>query len=723
MFQFDCPKADRKTMLKFAFQMEIKNHFRSPKMLRLFGFIALTLVVNFAFSQKSSREFYSISQRDSVILYIDSAQSLASRSPLKAAEIVNKAIEWSIRNNEPINESKAYFVLGNIQQNMAQHELALAQFRKSMQALSRAEKVKGKFAESKKLNYKANSNDNSELWFNNYLRSAQSYSYLKNAKKADEFIKLCLSNRFIGLPTKQINEANRTEAQILAQKGQSNQAIQNLNLLIEGEKRDKNKFGEIEAMLLLGQIYKQIGNYSKAKETLNLAKNLADQNRLSNLAQKANEQLAGLYQREGNLDDEINARYNSLNLNNQISNSNSVRRDKFDLPKGISLEKKADFAKEESNSNQTEKDVQLINSTRAGFFEEIKEEVITPKQEEVILQENAKNLKRLAEVYTQKNDVNKAIDYYKQYAKLQDSIIAAKTNELANIIALSTNIGKNQQRIEMMEQERQLNEKSIEILQQDRDLKQSQLNNRNIIIITLSFAFIALLFGALIFFRNLRAKRKADKLLTLQSLGGQMNPHFIFNALNSVNEYIAVNDERAANRYLTDFSKLMRKVLDDSRHAFIPISEELNMLKLYLQLEHARFKDKFDYELQVDENLYDSDFLIPPMLIQPFIENAVWHGLRYLDSKGKLSISVETQAQTIVIAIVDNGIGIEKSKEIKTRNQKKQESMGMKNIETRVKLMNELYHSNISLVVKPSFLEAENPGTTVIITIAPPSAI
>lgn len=718
MFQFDCPKADRKTMLKFAFQMELKNHFRSTKMLRLFGFIALTLVVNFAFSQKSSREFYSISQRDSVILYIDSAQSLASRSPLKAAEIVNKAIEWSIRNNEPINESKAYFVLGNIQQNMAQHELALAQFRKSMQALSRAEKAKGKFAESKKNSYESSSTNNSDLWFNNYLRSAQSYSYLKNAKKADEFIKLCLSNQFSSLPTKQIREAKRIEAQILVQKGKSNQAIQNLNSLVDAEKSDKNTVGEIEALILLGTVYKQIGNYNLSKQTLNQAKKLADQSRLPNLAQKVNEQLASLYQREGNLDDEINARYNSLNLNNQISNSNSVRRDKFDLPKGISLEKKADFAKEESNSNQFDKEVSLSYSSKSGTFEEVREEVITPKQEEVIVQENAKNLKRLAEVYTQKNDVNKAIDYYKQYAKLQDSIIAAKTNELASIIALSTNIGKNQQRIEMMEQERQLNEKSIEILQQDRDLKQSQLNNRNLIIITLSFAFTALLVGGLVLFSNLRARRKADKLLTLQSLGGQMNPHFIFNALNSVNEYIATNDERAANRYLSDFSKLMRKVLDDSRHAFIPISEELNMLKLYLQLEHARFKDKFDYELHVDESLEDSEMLIPPMLIQPYIENAVWHGLRYLDKKGKLKIDINNQSQNLIITIEDNGIGIEKSKAIKTKNQKKQESLGMKNIDTRVKLINELYQTSISVEIKPTFADVENTGTTVIIKLA-----
>lgn len=696
--------------------MQKINTFFIITKLQILLLIAMLVTTNVTFAQNSKRGYYQTQFVDSISIYTDSAKSLALRSPLKAVEIINKAIEWSIRKNEPINESKAYLILGTIQQNTGQHDLAITQFRKSMLALERLENPKSKFSDSKKSNFISSTN-HQDLRFANYLRTAQSHLYLKNSNKADEFIKLCLSNEFNSLPAFQIREAKRMEAQVLAQKGQFNQAVQNLNILVEAEKLDKNSVGEIETLLLLGQVNRQMSNINQAKVTFNQAKTLANQNRLSNLAQRANEQLANLYQIEGNLKEEISARNNSLNLNYQISNSNSIRKDKLDLPKKIEVEKKVERSLEKSNSNQTDNDAKFLD-LKLDAFKESNSEVITPKQEEVILQENAQNLKRLAEVYTQKNEVDKAINYYKQYSKLQDSIIADKTNELASIIESSTNIGKNQQRIEMMEKERQLSEKSIEILQQDRDLKQSQLNNRNKIIATLSFAFASLLMGGLVVFRNLRARRKADKLLTLQSLGGQMNPHFIFNALNSVNEYIASNDERAANRYLSDFSKLMRKVLDDSRHAFIPLSEELSMLKLYLQLEHARFKDKFDYELIVNEKLFDSDLLIPPMLVQPYIENAIWHGLRYLDLKGNLIINVGVNEQAIVISIVDNGIGIEQSKAIKTKNQKKQESMGMKNIDTRVKLINELYQSNISVSIKPSFLSNENAGTTVIITIA-----
>jgi len=709
----------QKTMLKFAFPMQQKYTSILSNRLQLFWIVSLMVAANITFAQKSGREYNKSLFLDSGSVYIDSAKAMSLNSPLKAIEVINKAIEWSIRKNEPFNESEAYLILGTIQQNRGQHDLAISQFRKSIQALDRLEHPKNKYSDTKRSNFKT-SIILQEIRFTNYLYSAQSHINLNNLIKADEFVKLCLSGAFNNLPIEQINEAKRAEAQILILKGQTNQAIQKLNSLIESEKLNKNKAGEIETLLQLGFVYKQIGNLNQSKESYNIAKRLAEQYRLSNLAQKANEQLAILYQNEGNYDDEINARNNSLNLNYQISSTNTLRKDNFEEQRNLSSDKQQDRVLESSKLQSSGNDAQIAEF-KSNPKQELNTEIINPKQEGLILQENAKNLKRLAEVYTQKNDVNKAVDYYIQYAKLQDSIIAAKTNELASIIALSTNIGKNQQRIEMMEQERELNEKSIEILQQDRDLKQSQLKNRNIIITTLSFAFALLLVGGLFFFRNLRAKRKADKLLTLQSLGGQMNPHFIFNALNSVNEYIAANDERAANRYLSDFSKLMRKVLDDSRHAFIPLSEELTMLKLYLQLEHARFKDKFDYELQVNDNLVDSDWLIPPMLIQPYIENAVWHGLRYLDSKGKLNISIDVFEQSIVVSIVDNGIGIEKSRETKTKNQKKQTSMGMKNIETRVKLINELYQTNISIAVKPSFLDQENPGTTVIITIAIPS--
>ena len=195
-----------------------------------------------------------------------------------------------------------------------------------------------------------------------------------------------------------------------------------------------------------------------------------------------------------------------------------------------------------------------------------------------------------------------------------------------------------------------------------------------------------------------------------------MNPHFIFNALNSVNSYIAQNDERAANRYLTEFSTLMRSVLDNSEQDFIPLSKEIELLELYMKLEHSRFTDKFDYELIIHKELQISEFQIPPMLLQPYVENAVWHGLRYKKEKGKLEINIrQKDDETVEISISDDGIGRKKSKELKTENQQKQQSKGMNNIKKRIAILNEMYSDKVAVFIDD--LNSDASGTKVVLTL------
>jgi len=213
----------------------------------------------------------------------------------------------------------------------------------------------------------------------------------------------------------------------------------------------------------------------------------------------------------------------------------------------------------------------------------------------------------------------------------------------------------------------------------------------------------------------MKQQRVNNNLLALKSLRSQMNPHFIFNALNSVNSFIASNDERTANRYLTDFSKLMRSVLENSEQDFISLSKELELLQLYAKLEHFRFQDKFDYNITVDDAITVDDFLIPPMLLQPYIENAVWHGLRYKKEKGLLQISLKNLGKDkLQIVIEDNGIGREKSKEFKTTHQKNQNSKGMGNIKKRVAILNEMYADKVDVFIEDI---VDNGGTKVVLTL------
>ena len=136
-----------------------------------------------------------------------------------------------------------------------------------------------------------------------------------------------------------------------------------------------------------------------------------------------------------------------------------------------------------------------------------------------------------------------------------------------------------------------------------------------------------------------------------------------------------------------------------------------------MNLEHSRFKDEFEYDFEVDEALENADFELPPMMVQPYLENAIWHGLRYRDGLGKLSIHFEKAQDALQIKISDNGIGIEKSKALKTKQQKKQHSLGMKNIATRIALMNEIYGLDIQVQLSETASGSEEPGTTVYLRI------
>ena len=238
---------------------------------------------------------------------------------------------------------------------------------------------------------------------------------------------------------------------------------------------------------------------------------------------------------------------------------------------------------------------------------------------------------------------------------------------------------------------------------------------------SLVFYLLLLLLAAVAAFyfimKNVKARRKANQLLYLKSLRNQMNPHFIFNALNSVNNFIAKNDERAANKFLTDFSKLMRMVLDYSQKDFVSFEEEFQLIELYLKLEHLRFRDKFDYTIEKDATIKAVDIDIPPMLIQPFLENAIWHGLRYKEEKGQLLFSIKQETDNLIIGIQDNGIGRAKSKLLKTKNQQKYKSTGLNNVQKRIALINEIYGKNYTLNINDLVTDSIDSGTIIEICI------
>lgn len=232
-----------------------------------------------------------------------------------------------------------------------------------------------------------------------------------------------------------------------------------------------------------------------------------------------------------------------------------------------------------------------------------------------------------------------------------------------------------------------------------------------VLLILLSVLFLAVL---AIFFTLKRLKKK-NLQVQLQSLRREMNPHFVFNSLNSVNQFIASNDEIAANNYLTKYATLMRNVMNASNKDFVTLHEEKEALQHYISLEHLRFEDQFQFKISIDENLDHNQTKVPNMLLQPFIENAIWHGLRYKKDKGLLSVSIQKNNDRIETIIEDNGIGVEASKAIKTVHQQTYDSRGIKNTMERIETLNKLYNCSIAYRTEVLYT-ADNSGTRVIIS-------
>jgi two-component system, sensor histidine kinase YesM len=294
-------------------------------------------------------------------------------------------------------------------------------------------------------------------------------------------------------------------------------------------------------------------------------------------------------------------------------------------------------------------------------------------------------LTQMISFYKTNNNDKESIVLYEQFFQNFDALIQKDTTLIdAKTFQIT------EQKIVQLEKERSLKDELI-----------SRKNRFNYVLIG-SVLLLLLIFGFLV--KALFSIKKKNKEIALQSLRREMNPHFIFNSLNSVNQFISQNKELEANKYLTSYSNLMRNIMENSNKDFVTLSNEVEQLKKYLDLEHLRFQDKFDFEILVDENLDSETTFIPNMIIQPHLENAIWHGLRYLENKGFLSLKFELNNKKISVIIDDNGIGLTKSQELKTLNQMVHKSVGLDNTKQRISLLNDLYKTEISFMIKEKSL-------------------
>lgn len=285
--------------------------------------------------------------------------------------------------------------------------------------------------------------------------------------------------------------------------------------------------------------------------------------------------------------------------------------------------------------------------------------------------------KTLATAYSAVSDFPSAFKFAEKYYTLTDSLsVVHSAGKFADL-----------------QTQYETEKAQLEISEKDLELKKDQLQLRNQLLI-FSVSFILLLSIAFVFYFRSQTRRikMQNQVLQLEhkALNLQMNPHFIFNCLNSIGSYINQNNQAVAKQYLARFGRLMRLTLEHSRQQFIPLSEEIELLENYIQLENLRFEIKFNHQINVDETIDPENYFIPSMLIQPHVENAIIHGLASKSSPGNLTINFKIRGSDIIrCEVEDDGIGRQGSAEKKTSKPVNHKSLAVSIVKERYMLMNQ----------------------------------
>lgn len=296
----------------------------------------------------------------------------------------------------------------------------------------------------------------------------------------------------------------------------------------------------------------------------------------------------------------------------------------------------------------------------------------------------------LSKAYEASGDFQKSLKFFKRFKAMDDSTLNHSNIERITALQMKYDFDILQQKQEFEQYQKDL--------EYQHEIKQLKLKRQRVTYLTLSIILIISISFLTYFYRQ---KIRISKLKIAVNknmqrlLGQQMNPHFIFNTLKSIQSFILKSDVKNSNIYLVKFSKLIRKILENSQTELISLKDELEALQLYMEIENLRLNNKFDFQVDVDENIDGYDTKIPSLLFQPFVENSIWHGISPKQGKGEINISVRLSNKSLKCTIVDNGVGRSGQKP----NNGNHKSLGSSITDKRIRLLNSLYSSNILPVI------------------------
>lgn len=472
----------------------------------------------------------------------------------------------------------------------------------------------------------------------------------------------------------------------------------------------------------MGNIYLVLEQYDLATQQFN--KSLKIEKEANNkLGLAINYQNIGFaLEAQGNLENALISYKRSLDYNNQINSeigrvicNNSIgtiyiKQQKFNQAKNIieyALEKAVKIgdhfytASSYINLGWVETGLEQYNDSEINLKKGLKIAKTYNLQTSIVEAQE-----RLSELYTKTGKHKLAMLYYKNSIELKETISNQRNLRYVNDV--------------IMQFENEAKNKQIKALADENEIVKSELK-RNQKIFWYAIIALVLIAGIAIAFNRHAQLQKEKQIITLEQdmLRSQMNPHFIFNSLNSIKLYIINNEKENAVYYLNKFSKLIRKILIASTEKEISLEDELETMQLYLNIENIRFSNEINFNIVVDENINTPNIKVPSLILQPFLENALWHGLSSKTGSKNINLHVSSGSKSYVtISITDNGIGRGKSAEIKKGKLLKQKSVGIDITKARLANFYKDYKNDYKLQIDDLYSDKGKAcGTKVILHI------
>lgn len=605
--------------------------------------------------------------------YIKICNKIVFSDPAKSLEFGTEALILAEKLNWPKGMALAYSVIGDAYENQGDNAKAL-DFRlkelKIWQELNNQAKMCGV-----------------------YGNIGVSYSNLGNNLKALEYyvLSLKLAER---IDHKKIMVNSQVNiASIFYEQGDLEKALKYYNMALKLAEINnfQNSIAEIDCNI--GQIYSQKGKYAEAL--------------------KYGERALLIFNR---LDRKMNMAMvlGNIAINMSLQGDSALRKNnkKMEIEKNLLaipyLRKALKLSQELNNEYLTASLLGNIGNAlrKTGKIKESEDHLnqsmaIATKINAIdLVQENHFNF---YELFKQRSEPILSLKHFERYISMKDSISEKDNQKVINELQIRYETEKKETENQALEQQNRILELSLE-------------NQRNIILGMIFLTILALGLGFFLVRQNRLKSAQKHALLEQKLLRTQMNPHFIFNSLSSIESFIYEHQPKEAGNYLSQFALLMRLILENSASEYITLEKELETLKCYLSLQKLRLNDNLKYQIHVDDRINTEETRIPPMLTQPFIENVIEHGFRGIKECGVIDITFKLKEGYLEIRVIDNGIGLVQAQQQKELY-KDHKSMAIGITYERLKFLNKSKKQKLIFSIKEASGKSDGKGTEVVFSI------